>query len=76
MSYFDFQFDKFYGEGEIVIVKKNTYFRNVIFFIKRLRDVIFIKGFFMIKINLNITLKNTILLYYIIKLLNFEKVSL
>ena len=38
------------------------FFRNIILFIERLRDVIFIKSFFIIKTNLNIALKDTILL--------------
>ena len=61
-DYFDSYFNKSYDEDEIVIVKKDIYFRNVILFIERLKDTIFVKDFFIIKINLNIVLKDTILL--------------
>ena len=46
----------------LLLLKKYIYFRNVILFIKRLRDIIFVMDFFIVKANLNITLKDTILL--------------
>ena len=76
LSYFDLYLDKSYGESEIVIVEKNTYFRSVILFIERLRDVAAIKGSAIVKANINTTLRDTALLWYIIELSNLKKLGL
>lgn len=33
LGYFDSHFDKTYGEGKIVSVGKNIYYRNIVFFV-------------------------------------------
>ena len=62
LKYFDSYLNKSYEEGEIVTVSKNIYFRSVILFIERLRDVAAVKGFIAVKVNLDIILREIVLL--------------
>ena len=43
-------------------MRKDIYFQSVILFIERLRDIIAIKGFLIVKININIVLRDIALL--------------
>ena len=76
LGYFDPHLDKSYGEGEIVTVGKDTYFRSVILFIERLRDVAAVKGFIAVKANLGTVLRGTVLLWYTTELSNLKKLGL
>ena len=76
LGYFDPHLDKSYGEGEIVTVGKDTYFRSVILFTERLRDVAAVKGFPIVKANLNTALRGTALLWYTTELSDLEKLGL
>ena len=76
LGYFDPHLDKSYGEGEIVTVGKDTYFRNVILFTERLRDVAAVKGSLAVKTNLNTALRGTALLWYTTELSDLEKLGL
>ena len=62
LDYFNLYLNKSYEESEIVIVGKDIYFRSIILFIKRLRDVAAIKGFVIVKVNINTALRDTALL--------------
>lgn len=76
LRYFDPHLDKSYGEGEIVTVGKDIYYRNVILFIERLNDVTNVKGATMIKANLNTALRGIALLWYITELSDLKKLGL
>lgn len=75
-GFFDSHFDKSYKKDEIVIVEKDMYYRNLIFFVKRIRDFVIIKKTIFVRNNLNIVLKNSILIWYIIEFSNLERVKL
>ena len=54
IGYFNLYLNKLYGNDEIIIIGKNVYYRNVILFIERIRNLLIIKGIIFIRININI----------------------
>ena len=61
LGYFDPYLKKSYGEGDIVTLDKDVYYRNVILFVKRVRDLVEVKGPGLIRINLNTALRGAAL---------------
>lgn len=76
LGYFDPHLDKSYGEGEIVIVGKDLYFRNAILFVERVRDVATVKGDATVRTNLNTALRGAALKWYTAELSNLERTGL
>ena len=76
LDYFNSHLDKSYDKGEIVIVDKDLYFRSVILFIERIKDIVVIKSNALIRINLNISLRGIALKWYIIELFNLKRIDL
>ena len=50
-----------YGEDEVVLVGKKLYYRNIILFTKRIKDLVIIKGYELIRANLNTNLRKVAL---------------
>ena len=61
LGYFDPHLEKSYSEGEIVTVGKDLYFRSIILFVERVRDLATIKGDALVRTNLNTSLRGAIL---------------
>ena len=61
ISFFDLNLFICYGEGKFVLVKKKLYYRNIILFIKRIRDLVIIKRYKLVRANLNTCLRKIIL---------------
>lgn len=76
LGYFDPHLDKSYGEGEIVTVGKNVYYRSPILFVKRIRDLATVKGAAVVRSNLNTALRGSALAWYTVELSNLERVGL
>lgn len=51
LGYFDLHLDKAYGEGEVVSVGKDVYYKNVMLFVQRLQSLVNFKGATFIKAN-------------------------
>ena len=62
LDYFNSYLDKLYNKGKIVIVEKDIYFRSVILFTDRIKDLIIVKGAAVIKSYLSTSLRETTLL--------------
>lgn len=52
LGYFDPYLHKAYGKGKIVLVGKDVFNRNVVFFIKRLQNLVTFKSAFHVKANI------------------------
>ena len=76
LGYFDPHLDKSYGEGEIVTVGKDLYFRSVILFIERIKDIAAVKGDALVRTNLNTSLRGAALKWYTAELSNLERTGL
>lgn len=76
LGYFDPHLDKSYGEREIVTVGKDLYFRSVILFIERIKDIAAVKGDALVRTNLNTSLRDTALKWYTAELSNLERIGL
>ena len=76
LGYFDPHLDKSYGEGEIVTVGKDIYYRSVILFIERVRDLATIKTDTLVRTNLNTSLRGAALKWYTAELSNLERTGL
>ena len=62
IGFFDPNLFTNYGEGEVVLVEKKLYYRNIILFIKRIKDFVTIKGYELVRANLNTYLRKIILI--------------
>ena len=76
LGYFDPHLDKSYGEGEIVTVGKDLYFRSVILFVERIKDLATVKGDALVRTNLNTSLRGAALKWYTAELSNLERTGL
>ena len=61
IGFFDLNLPVSYGEGKVVLVEKKLYYRNIILFIKRIKDFVIIKRYELIRANLNTYLRKIIL---------------
>lgn len=73
IGYFDPHFDnKGYGAGEVVLVGKDVYYRNVVLFTQRIQNLVTFKGAILVKNNITISLYGSALEWYTSKLSNFD----
>ena len=61
IGFFDLNLPASYGEGKIVLVGKKLYYRNIILFIKRIKDFVIIKRYELVRANFNTCLRKIIL---------------
>ena len=61
IGFFDPNLSINYDEGEVVLIGKKLYYRNIILFIKRMEDLAIIKKYELIRANLNTYLRKIIL---------------
>ena len=76
LGYFDPMLDKSYGEGEVVTVGKDVYYRSVILFVERIKDLASVKGATLVRSNVNTCLRGAALTWYTAELSNLERVGL
>ena len=62
IGFFDPNLPISYDEGEVVLIEKKLYNRNIILFIKRMKDLAIIKGYELVRANLNTYLRKIILI--------------
>ena len=72
LGYFDPHLDRAHGEGEIVSVGKDVYYRNVVFFIQRLQSLVTFRGAALVKVNIATSLRGSALKWYRSELSNFD----
>ena len=72
LGYFDPHLDKAHGEGEIVSVGKNVYYRNVVLFVQRLQNLVTFKGVALVKANIATSFRGSALEWYTSELSNFD----
>ena len=53
--------NKSYGKGKVITVGKDVYYRLVILFIERIKDLASVKGTILIRSNINTCLRGTAL---------------
>lgn len=72
-GYFSFYLNtKVHNVNEIVLVRKNVYYRNILFFVQYIQNLVTFKAIFLIKANLPILLKKSVLKQYTFKLIKFD----
>ncbi len=76
LDYFDPHLNKAHGEGEIVLVGKDVYYRNVVLFVQRLQNLVTFKGAFFVKANIAMSLRGSALEWYTSELSNFDRDTL
>ena len=57
IGFFDPNLPTNYGEGEVVLIRKKLYYRNIILFIKKIKDLATTKRYELIRANLNTYLR-------------------
>ena len=68
--------NKSYGKGKVVTVGKDVYYRLVILFIERIKDLASVKGAILVRSNINTCLRGAALTQYTAELSNLERVGL
>ena len=76
LGYFDRHFNKTHGEGEIVLVGKDVYYRNVVLFVQRLQNLVTFKGAAFVKANIATSFRGSALEWYTFELSNFDRDAL
>ena len=76
LGFFDPQLPQSFGKGEIVYQGKDLYYRSVILFIERIRDLADVKGAELIRTNLNTCLRGAALGWYNAELTDLERKAL
>ncbi len=72
-GYFDPHLDRAHGEGEIVLVGKDVYYRNVVLFVQRLQSLETFKGAALVKANVATSLRGSALEWYTSELSDFDR---
>ena len=76
LGYFDPYLDKANGEGEVVLVDKDVYYRNVVLFVQRFQSLVTFKGAALVKANVATLLQGSALEWYTSELSNFDRDAL
>ncbi len=76
LGYFDPHLDRAHGEGEVVSVGKDVYYRNVMLFVQRLQSLVIFKGAALVKANVATSLRGSALEWYTSELSNFDRDAL
>lgn len=76
MGYFDPHLDQIYGEGEIVLVEKDVYYRNVVLFVQCFQSLVIFQGAVFVKANIATSLRSSALEWYTSELSNFDRNTL
>ena len=76
IGFFDLSLLANYGESEVVLVGKKLYYRDIILFIKRMKDLAIIKRYELVRANLNTYLRKVILVWYTSELFYLKRISL
>ncbi len=72
LGYFDPHLDRAHGEGEIVSVGKDVYYRNVVLFIQHLQSLVTFRGAALVKANIATSLQGSALEWYTSELSDFD----
>lgn len=73
LGYFDYHLDtKVHGEGKVVLVEKNVYYRNVILFVEHIQNLVIFKDTSLAKANILTLLRGSALEWYTSKLTEFD----
>ena len=73
LGYFDPYLDRAYGEGEIVSVEKDVYYRNVVLFVQRLQSLVTFRDAALVKANIATSLRGSALEWYNSELSNLDR---
>ncbi len=73
LGYFDPHLDRAHGEGEIVSVGKDVYYRNVVLFVQHLQSLVTFRGAALIKANIATSLRGSALEWYTSELSDFDR---
>ena len=76
LSYFNPHLDKAHGEGEIVSVGKDVYYRNMVLFVQRLQNLVTFKGVALVKANIATSFRGSALEWYTSELSDFNRNAL
>ena len=76
LGYFDPHLDRAHGEGEIVSVGKDVYYRNVVLFVQRLQSLVTFRGAALVKASIATSLRGSALEWYTSELSDFDRDAL
>ncbi len=76
LGYFDPYLDRAHGEGEIVLVGKDIYYRNVVLFVQYLQSLVTFQGAALIKANIATSLRGSAPEWYTSELSKFDRDTL
>ncbi len=72
LGYFNPHLDRAHGEGEIVSLGKDVYYRNVVLFVQRLQSLVTFRVAALVKANIATSLRGSVLEWYTSELSDFD----
>ena len=76
LGYFDPHLDSVHGDGEVVSVRKEVYYRNVVLFVQRIQSLVTFRGAGLVKGNIATSLRGSALEWYTSELSDFDRDAL
>ncbi len=76
LGYFEPHLNRAHGEGEMVLVGKDVYYRNVVLFVQRLQSLITFRKASIVKANIATSLQSSALEWYTSELSDFDRNAL
>ena len=76
LGYFDPHLNRAHGEGEIISIGKDVYYRNVVLFVQRLQSLVTFRGVALVKANVATSLRDSALEWYTSELSDFNRDAL
>ena len=76
LGYFDPYLNRAHGEGEIVSVGKDVYYKNVVLFVQHLQSLVTFRGAALVKANIATSLRGSALEWYTSELSDFDRDAL
>lgn len=75
-GYLDPYFNKAYGDGEVLLIRKEVYYRNMILFVQQIQSLVTFWGAGLVKTNIATLSCDSALAWYISKLSDFDRNTL
>lgn len=76
LGYFDSHLDKTHKESEVVLIKKDVYYKNMVLFMEHLQSLVTFRNVVFIKANIFISFHNSALKWYTLEFSNFDQDAL
>lgn len=76
LGYFDLHLNRAYEKGEIVLIGKDMYYRNIVLFVQRFQSLVTFRGATFINVNIATSLRDSTFMWYTSEFSDFNRNTL